>query len=112
MSIQAEILEIYKTYESHEFDPPECFQKFSEALEISCKPGNECDPREIEKAKVACNAYGYASNIFLTHNMPSLATKILINAWNQFSEVQREDKNRIYRAGIGMYLSKVYLETV
>lgn len=109
MSIQEEILAIFQSYDQYNFDPSDCLHKCAALLDRSCNNGGECDPRIIEKAERACNAYGYASHLFLQNAFSSAATSILIEAWNKFSALQGEETKRIYHAGIGMYLAKAYL---
>lgn len=109
MEIQQEILKIFKSYDQYNFEPSECLQKCENFLDRTCNIDGELDPRIIDKAEIACNAYGYASNLFLTNNFPSAAISILIKAWNRFSSIQGSEEQRIYRAGIGMHLSRAYL---
>ncbi len=109
MNIQQEILDIFRSYDQYNFDPSDCLHKCEALLDRACSNGGECDPRVIEKAERACNAYGYVSHLFLQNSFSSAATSILIEAWNKFSALQGEQKKRIYRAGIGMYLAKDYL---
>lgn len=108
MDIQREIRVIFESYNQYNFEPSECLQKCSTLLDQICSIGGEYDPRFTEKAESACNAYGFTSNLFLQNKFPSAATSILIEAWNRFSSIQGNEKQRIYRAGIGMYLAKVY----
>ncbi len=109
MEIQDKILEVFQSFDSTNFDPIECLQRCKHILEESCRVGGEIDPRNIQEAELACNAYGYASNLFLHNHFFSAATSILIDGWNRLSSIQRSEKRRIYRAGLGMYLAKAYL---
>lgn len=110
MGIQEDILTIFQSYDQYNFEPSSCLQRCSALLDQVCGNGGEFDPRTIEKAEGACNAYGYASNLFLQSGFSSASTSILIAAWNKFSVIQGETKTRIYRAGISMYLAKAYLK--
>jgi hypothetical protein len=109
MSIQDGILTIFKSYDVDHFEPSDCLQKCLDLMNQACSNSSECDPHDGEKAEIACNAYGYASRLFLQNGFPSLATTILIEAWNKFSAIQGDERIRIYRAGISMYLAKTYL---
>jgi hypothetical protein len=110
MAIQDDILTIFKSYDQHNFEPSSCLQRCSDLLGQALMSGEQLDPRNIEKAQEACNAYGYASSLFLQNGFSSAATTILIEAWNKFSSIQSEAKTRIYRAGISMYLAQTYLK--
>lgn len=109
MSLQENILTIFNSYDSYNFEPADCLQKCSALMDRACSNGDECDPHDDKKAGIACNAYGFASNLFLQNGFPSAATSILIEAWNKFSALQGAERIRIYRAGISMYLAKTYL---
>ncbi|SRR6266498_1040574 len=110
MEIRDDILTIFQSYDPHNFEPSSCLQRCAELLDQNCGNGEQLDPRGIEKAQEACNAYGYVSGLFLQSGFSSAATSILISAWNKFSSIQEETKTRIYRAGISMYLAKAYLK--
>jgi hypothetical protein len=109
INIQEKIVGVFQSYDSINFDPIDCLKKCKGILENYCHVNGELDPRNVEAALEACNAYGYTSNLFLQNNFSSAATSILIDGWNRLSSIQRSEKQRIYRAGLGMYLAKAYL---
>lgn len=109
INIQNEIVEVFKSYNSTNFDPIDCLRRCKDILETHCQVNGILDPRNIDAAVEGCNAYGYASNLFLQNNFSSAATSILIDGWNRFSSIQRSEAQRIYRAGLGMYLSRTFL---
>jgi hypothetical protein len=109
MDFQKEISDIFNSYDPNNFDPSGFLQECMIFLDSVCGVGNEYDPRVIDGAANACNAYGYVSNLFLQHSFSSAAISILVTAWNKFSSIQRSEKQRIYHAGIGMYLARAYL---
>jgi hypothetical protein len=109
MSIQDDIRGIFDSYDRYNFEPVECLHRCEAQLIEACAPGKMCDPRVLESAQDACNAYGFASTLFLESNLPSAATSILINGWNFLSSIQAAEGERIYRAGLAMYLAKAYL---
>lgn len=111
MTIQNDIITIFKSYDQHNFEPSECLQRCISYLDNTCIPGGECDPRDnIERAMHACNMFGFTAHQFSANNFPSAAEHILIDAWNKFNLIQRSEKQRIYKAGISMHLAKVYLK--
>jgi hypothetical protein len=110
MEIQDEIIAIFLSYDTYNFDPASCLQQCLTLLDKYCGIDERLDPRAIKKAEEACNAYGFVSNLFLNKGYSSAATSILVLAWNKFSAIQEEAKARIYRAGIGMYLAIAYLK--
>jgi hypothetical protein len=109
VTIQYEISAIFDNYDKYNFDPVDCLVKCEALLQEVCLPGAICDPRDVGKVEQACNAYGFASGQFLYYHLPSAATSILQRAWNAFSDIQAADGQRIYRAGLAMYLAKSYL---
>lgn len=109
IKIQDKILEVFQNYNPTNFDPIDCLKRCKNILETYCQVDGKLDPRNVEAALEACNAYGYTSNLFLYNNFSSAAISILIDGWNRFSSIQRSERQRIYRAGLGMYLAKAYL---
>jgi len=103
------IQDIFNEYGKHEFDSIDFLDKARSILEEACNPGEDYDPRELNKAKDACNAYGGVSNLFLANGYLAASQYLLFSAWDLFGRIQREDNQRIYRAGLGYYLSKLYL---
>lgn len=109
MDLQKEICDVFRSYDAHNFDPSDCLQKCTAFLDQMYSVGNGYDLRSNGMAEALCNAYGYASNLFLHNRYPSAATSMLVTAWDKFSAIQRNEKQRIYRAGLGMYLARAYL---
>lgn len=105
-----EIRVIYESYDPRNFDPLVFLGQARTLLAKACDTGGEYDPRSTEKAEKACNAYGTVSNLFLANGFRSAAESLLVDAWNHLGSIQREEKHRIYRAGLAMYLAKVYLK--
>ncbi len=103
------IQNIFNEYGKYELDPIDFLDKARSILEEACNPGEDYDPRELNKAKDACNAYGGVSNLFLANGYLAASQSLLFSAWDLFGRIQREDNQRIYRAGLGYYLSKLYL---
>lgn len=110
MPIVDDVKRIFEGYPPHEFEPSDCLRRLINLFDTACVPGGECDPRNLDKARNACNSYGYASNLFLLNQYPAAAESILLNAWTKFEDIQRAERQRIYRAGIGMYLARMYLK--
>lgn len=108
MGVLEEIDEIYNSFKPHEFDPSKLLDESIRLLENACQPGNELDPRVRFKAEDACNVFGNVAEIFLMNSFASAATSILIGAWDDFGLIQRDAQQRIYRAGLAFYLTKMY----
>jgi hypothetical protein len=67
------------------------------------------------RAKIG-NYYGYLSGVLASNNLHISAIEMLINLWKQYGIHQftvnqgRKDFRHVYRAGIGMYLGRLYLQ--
>lgn len=110
MAAADDIKGIFDSYDPYNFDPSECLQRCIDYLDACTTGGGDCDPRRsVDAAMGACNAYGFASQLFLANRLPSAAVQLLVRGWNDFSRIQKEERRRVYRAGIGMYLARVYL---
>lgn len=103
------IKKIFDDWPKHAFDPVDFLDQAKSIMNRACAAGGEYDPRYHGKAQDACNAYGGIANTLLRSGFRSAAESLLIDAWDNFSEVQKEEKQRIYRAGLGVYLAKMYL---
>jgi len=94
----------------HKFDPIEFLHKARVVMDRACALGGEYDPRHHLRAQEACNAYGGLAKMLLQNGYRSAALCLLTNTWNTFAKIQKEENQRIYRAGLGFYLTKIYLE--
>jgi hypothetical protein len=90
------------------FDPSRCLAQIIALLDEVCAPGGECDLSIAESREKACNLYGGQSNRFLSRGCPSAAETLLIDGWNKFGHRQLETRERVYRAGLAMYLTIMY----
>jgi hypothetical protein len=94
----------------HEFDPVVFIRQATEIMDEACLPGAEYDPRCHEKAQDACNAYGGIALMLLQNGLKSAAESLLTSAWKKFASIQKHENRQIYRAALGFYLAKVYLQ--
>lgn len=104
------IRQYFQTFEPGEFDPVEFLDYAKKTLADACMPGEAYDLRSPKTALKACNAYGSLANMLFANGLNSSALDILINAWNRFGDIQREENQRIYRAALAFYLAKKYLQ--
>ena len=102
------ISEAFGPADSPTFDPSRCLAEIVTILDEVCSPGGECDPCTMENPQDVCNLYGTLSNGFLLRGCPSAAETLLIDGWNKFGCKQLETRRRVYRAGLAMYLTKLY----
>lgn len=91
------------------FDPEAFYIDIKAKLDMACNRGGEFDPRDDQKAENACNGFGNVAKWFFDTGFSSSAEILLLDAWDKFEILQRQEGDkRIYKAGIGMYLSRFY----
>jgi hypothetical protein len=109
MSVFDQLTQELKDSPPHNFDPAAFLIHCAEKFDAACSSGNALDPRERSKAELACNEYGAVAQLFHVNGFSFAAESLLIGAWNKFGQIQFNERNRIYRAGIAQYLVKLYL---
>jgi hypothetical protein len=83
----------------------ECRERLSDAFE----PGHELDPLDDEKAQRASNECGMLANVYRASRAEYAGLALLQWAWCKFGSVQQRERQRVYRAGLSMYLAQTCL---
>ena len=108
MSTMDEINNALGKYAAHTFDPAEYLDQCIDLFDKAFDKGAEYDPRIQKKAEKGSNDCGTVALTFERNGHPFAASKLLIHVWNRFGLIQREERRRVYRAGVAMYLAMLY----
>jgi hypothetical protein len=109
MTLQQQLQSLFSEKPVHEFDPAETLSQSQQLLESHYTQNASGDPRQEPNAVTACNEYGFGSQLFFNNGFYTAAESLLLGGWARFCNIQQTAKQRIYKAGIAMYLTHMYL---
>lgn len=88
MAALEKLNKVLESTPTHEFDPSNFLLTCIEEFDQACLINKEYDPRDIDKALIASNAYGGIATWFLDHGFSFAGESFLIDAYNKFGQIQ------------------------
>lgn len=101
--------DIQAVFDNADLRPAAKKTQISHLLQQACEKNGELDILVHDNALEACTLYADAALTLLRGGYPKLSELLLLEAWDNFSLRQRQERVWIYKAGIAVYLSVYYL---
>lgn len=89
-------------------EPMYLFYRLRDLIRKACSKGGECDPlgpNELEGRY----QYMHAARTLVSKGLFAASEALLLELWNDFGLRQLEEKSRVYRAGIAIMLTELYM---